>query len=585
MEEQLSSFLKSRQIPDPFAAYKEALLQAGNGAGFLDKLFRGKSTASLLNKENAQLGLLLINQHPDVKDAESSWSNIRSVVFNGERYNRIKQLTEDDWNSEGNFNLLRFLFGEEKARYVRHAWQQMRYQMYQKGYTRRSFRSTENRHVYFQRQIDFIVTILCQSFTQSYSLGERFTYYDLTVLEQIKYNHAVGDHNAELFRLWSAAIDLQADGVLQLLEDIIYSKDADGKVTKSIIKAHLNSENKEAWIIVEKLLLAAQRQEGLRQSILESLDETSIGALRYFLRVIIDQNLVRFSSVVRAIDVWAGFGWESERESTVRSFLEKASLYLENPASIPEAIGSANNADVYMALWAQGVYDVEKTIPYLQKLYRQGDVQKRALAIYFASQAWHYRIGMPLFYEALKDTELQPLALAIEEIRQLAALGGNAPIYNKDYPDMFERLRQLYERITVKEKTFESFVFSWMTVRFERKSIVQAMFPLVDKDFDRLETLVGYFEDMDAELKRKLSAKVLPQISPYTAVNKMEPTTEPLTAFQRKYALIILKDRSEYEMGYKALKKEHFSPDELSAFPEWLKRKGAEFRDISLASY
>src|SRR4051812_42917364 len=100
------------------------------------------------------------------------------------------------------------------------------------------------------------------------------------------------------------------------------------------------------------MALAAQRQEGLRQTIFEALDETSIGGLKYMIRVIIDNDLMRFSSVVRALDVWAGMGWGSERETAIKSFLEKALFYLENQDRIPEGTRSPNNADVYMALWA-----------------------------------------------------------------------------------------------------------------------------------------------------------------------------------------------------------------------------------------
>jgi hypothetical protein len=139
MQEEVKSLLEKRQIPDPFVTYKEALAQAGNAGGILSKFFGGKP-ASLLTKENAQLGLLLINQVSDCKDPESGWTNIPAAVFNGQRYKRIKKSLEDDWMSASHFNLLVFFLGEEKAHYARHAWQQMRYQMYQDGSYRRSFR-------------------------------------------------------------------------------------------------------------------------------------------------------------------------------------------------------------------------------------------------------------------------------------------------------------------------------------------------------------------------------------------------------------------------------------------------------------
>ena len=134
---------------------------------------------------------------------------------------------------------------------------------------------------------------------ENYSSNKR-KFYDLSVSEQARFSHYFPQ--ISLFRLWSAALDAGNEEVFRQLEDIIFSKDEIGKVTREIIKALLNSEKKEAWQLVEKLLLAAQRQEGLRQTVLEALDETSIGGLKYMINVIISNKLARFSSVVRAID-------------------------------------------------------------------------------------------------------------------------------------------------------------------------------------------------------------------------------------------------------------------------------------------
>ena len=189
------------------------------------------------------------------------------------------------------------------------------------------------------------------------------------------------------------------------------------------------------------------------------------------IRVIINHNLARFSSVVRAVDVWAGLGWESERENTVRSFLEKASYYLENEGEIPKGVSSENNADTYMALWAQGVYDVEKTIPFLEELVRTGDAQKRTLAVLFAEQTANYKIRMPIFISVLGDPELQPLGAAAAFIYLTVQIGTNDKYYNHYYPHLFDMLHTAYKRVTVKEKIFESFIFSWMKIHFEEKKL------------------------------------------------------------------------------------------------------------------
>src|ERR1700750_1778560 len=99
MQEEIKPLLEQKKIPDPFIEYKKVLLAAygsNNVGGILGRIF-GRSGTTLVTKENAELGLLLINEHPQYKDQRSTWSNIPAVIHNGDRYTRLKQLLDDDW--------------------------------------------------------------------------------------------------------------------------------------------------------------------------------------------------------------------------------------------------------------------------------------------------------------------------------------------------------------------------------------------------------------------------------------------------------------------------------------------------------
>jgi hypothetical protein len=572
--------LKGKKLPDMILKFKTDFEEAQKGTsvvGLIKSIINKNSTK--LTAKAAELGLLLINEFPEYKaDNYHYGSIIKPVSYKDKRYNRIETLLgEKEWNDQENYNLLIYFFGEEKAAWARDGWKNVRYEMYQTGYSRRSFRSPGNREKYFINQVNFIIQLIPQTYSTSYEGGFKTHYYDLSITEQVKYDHISCNENAVLFKLWSAAIDSGNTAVFQQMEDIFFDRDTEGKVTRNIIKGLLNSNKKQAWELVEKLLLAAQRQEGLRQTILEALDETSVGALKYMIGVIVEHQLARFSSVVRAVDVWAGFGWESERETTVRSFLEKAKQYLDNPETIPQGVQSENNADVYMALWAQGVYDVEQTIPFLTDLSNSPQPQKRTLALLFANQTEHYKIGMPFYYKALDDEQIEPLACAVKFVSQAVGIGSNNQHYDKYYPGLFDKLNGLYSRITVKEKTIESFVFSWTKIQFEKKSILKAMASLVLDKQDRLNIMLSYFDDMDAEIRGRLSSIILPVHSSYSYKRDEKKKTE-LTAFQRAYALLILKDRSEYNTAHKALYDVTFTDEEMQVFPDLLKRKAAEFR-------
>jgi Family of unknown function (DUF5724)/Domain of unknown function (DUF4132) len=587
---EITELLKPNEVSDPIKKFTDELLKVYQSANPLGKIansigkisgFEDKNN-KLLTKRTAEIGLLLLNALPEMKAEKNRWSVIEYIAVNDERYKRlIKLIPDNGWKSDELKNLLVFFFGTEKAVYVSAAWDKIRFQMYQNGYARRSFRAPNNRDLYFINQLNFLIGTIPQVYSwENYSSNKR-KFYDLSVTEQIKYSQYFQQNS--LFRLWSAAIDAGGEEAFRQLEDIIFNKDEVGKVTREIIKALLNSEKKEAWQLVEKLLLAAQRQEGLRQTILEGLDETSVGGLKYMINVIISNKLARFSSVVRAIDVWAGLGWESEREKTVNLFLEKAHEYLENPDKIPEAVKSANNMDVYMALWAQGIFDVEENAPFLHELYEKGNAEKRALALKFAFEAKNDKLNMPLYYKALGDTDLMVLAWALNGIKDLTNLSATVYRNNPNFPELFEKLHSILKRTEIKEKSFEGKIFSWMRIVFSKNDALSVMIDLIGEDQNRLDTVLNYFEQMSVNLREKLTRHILENYAGYAW--EKEKKTKPPTDFQRNFAFRLLSDRGEFMVraAFNALQKVSFSNEEIENLQTLLKRKGADFRGKIIA--
>lgn len=582
---EITELLKKYETADPVKKIAEELQKVYDGNSLLEKVsnvigraFGGDGEKhKLLTKQTAEIGLLLLNKHKKTNTEQNHWEIIHPFEQGGERFRKLKELIpEEGFKSEELKNLLIFFFGEEKAKFVSHAWDRIPFQMYQTGYARRSFRAPNDRDLYFVNQLNFLINTIPQVYSWSYYPNNKRVFYDLSVAEQIKYNFYF--QQVSLFRLWAAALDLSDEKVFRQIEDIIFNKDEIGKVTREIIKALLNSENEKAWELVEKLLLAAQRQEGLRQTILEALDETSIGGLKYMLKVIVKNKLARFSSVVRAVDVWAGFGWESEREKTVNSFLEKASEYLENTEKIPSAVKSANNLDVYMALWAQGVYDVEKCAPFLNELYEKGNAEKRALALKFAYETQNRKIRIPLYYKALDDSDLIVLAWALFGLKMVFQGGVDKYQEHSKYPDLFEKLHEIVTKIETKEKIFLGKIFAWTNITFNKTDALSLMIDLIGKDKSRLETVLQYFDEMSVNLREKLTRHILKDFARYSweEAKKEEKPDD----FQREFAFRILSDRGEFMVrtAFNVLQKEQFTDEEIESLQNLLKRKGADFR-------
>ncbi|MCU0238568.1 MAG: hypothetical protein MUC29_03930, partial [Pyrinomonadaceae bacterium] len=560
---EIEELLKEYIVANPIERHKKELLE----------VFEDRKTHQLLNKTNAEIGLLLLNAHPSIKVEKNDWITIENFTEGTKRYQLISEFfTEQSVENLEFNNLLTYFFGQEKAKYALRAWEKIQFEMYQTGYVRRSFRSPENHKTYFINQLNFLVETIPQNLTWGVYPKYEKIFFDLSIVQQAKYDHYF---NSNLFRLWSAALDLGNAELFRQIEDIIFNKDAVGKVTRSIIKALLNSEKKECWILVEKLLLAAQRQEGLRQTILEALDETSIGALQYMIKVIIDNKLTRFSSVVRSVDVWAGLGWESERETTVKNFLEKARDFLENPDKIPNAVKSENNTDVYMALWSQGVFDVEKTSPYLHELYDTGNSEKRSLVLKFAIETRLLNLGMSLYYKALDGFDLLVLAWALRGVNSLTLESFQN---NSNLPDLFDKLHKIVQRTDNKEKTFDGKIFSWTKIAFNRNEALQAMINLIGENDERLQIVLGYFDGMSLSLREQLTRHILKEFAQYHWQN--DGIKKSPTQFQRQFAVRLLSNKGEFMVSsaFKTLEKVSFTNDEMKVLEGLLKRKGANFR-------
>lgn len=566
----VEAVLKSKIIENPIVQYKRELEEIVNG-NLLSKLF----SKNKLKKEVAEFGLHLLK----LKD---NYNSIYVSLGSKELKEFEKWIKEDLWDDSNYYDLLIYFFDVDKAKCVKEAWNRLPQKMYQNGYARRSFRAPNNKRYLLVNQINFLRSIIAAP--HLYSHQNSTTYYNLSFEEQIRYDTEV-TNSPNQFMLWSAAIDLGDEKLFQLFEAIIFNTDSIGKVSRNGIKALLNSDKKVCWELVEKLLLAAQRQEGLRQTVMEALDETSVGALEFMIKVIVDNKLTRFSSVVRAIDTWTGLGWESEKETTVRNIIQLAATYFSNLDSIPVGIRSKNNNEVYMALWVQGVLDIEKTVPYLNELLENGTIEKKCLALKFTGETQDPYIEMPLYYKALNDDNLQVLAFTIPSMNALLEANTKSKYYidNDDYPNFFDKTYNLAQTINAKDSTFEGKVFSWLNTKFEKDSLYASAINLIGDNNERLDKILNHFEGFSIQLREKLTRKILYEYYCYSHYNLNEisqKTTELPTDFQRNFALRILKDRGEsiVTSAICVLKKVTLKEEELDSFQELFKRKNANLK-------
>ncbi len=553
-------YLKTKEKEDYIKELSTILRKEYNRIGGLVGLVLNRKKE--LSKDNAYIGLILLNKIQELSDQDSDYYWRRQIEQNSMRFNVLRDISKNQsfWNS-GRYPLLEFIFGDTIAPYVKKAWDMIPTLMYQEGYTRRSFRGSNLDAIYFTRQLNFIIQLI-----HEYS-------HELTLEEYAIYSNNLPTNSFAF--VFAAALDSEDKKMTQLFLDAVLAKHEQAKPSRAIIKAMLLSQKQECWLAVEKLLLNAQRQEGLRQTILECLDETSLGAMKHMIKVIIEQKLSRFSSVVRAIDTWAGFGWEAEKETTVRRFLEYADMYLSDPYKIKDAVKEEDNASVYMALWVQGVIDIADCPPLLDEVLK-GNKEKVLLALYFIDQVGISSTSIKYGSAYLDYDDPIVVCQAVKLV--------NVPIFVKmlskaEKEKLFTKMELQLEKLPEKAAVSKPKVFSWLTFNYSKEQVLDLMINLLNlTNQNDLEKILPYFESLSVVHREKVTRRVLPEYAGYSYdPNKSKPT---LSKQKREFAFSILKDRSEMvkTAAIRALSNASLATEELEVFEGLLTRKAADFR-------
>ena len=509
---------------------------------------RLKAVQNKLRGDEQRLGMLLINEAEEYKQNEDEYSEDKVKKRRTEIRLHFFDETEEICMWETKFKrVLPVLFGDF-APYIIAAWKNINTLMYQTGYARRSFRAPDSPALFGGRKVDWLDSLL-----------DEFKY-DLSLPEYAQYIGYISSYwHLSTTHVFAAAI--QADdtigrAVKKVIIDTIYGKDKIGKISRSIIKSLLLTDVHENHVVIEKLLLSAQRQEGLRQSILESLDETTLSAQKHMMQVVLDNDLLRFSSVVRALDVWCGMEWESAKISTLKRCLQLGFDFLTNPKTIDPALESMDNLEIYMALWASACLDIKNTIPRIETVLKRKEAEKQATALFFLSH-----IGRP-------DTQTE-LALPFLESENLLLTAFAFPnVVSTEEEDKAKHLKillDLWKRIEDKKYTVEGKVFNWTHHQLLREDVMRKALSFSEiGDFALLEP---YFEKMEVYSRRDMAQRFL------------NPENE-LSQERRAFIFVVLADRAEWvrDIAFLVLKDIKLLPGEAINAENLLKRKGAELR-------
>jgi len=405
----------------------------------------------------------------------------------------------------------------------------------------------------------------------------------------------LGDYNADIRWVaeraahlsgWAGGPDLgwllagaieRADSIGEEVREILVasalSEHETGQMGRHVTQALMSCGRPEAWSFAEKLLLSAQRQEGLRQVILESVDESHPQMFRRMLRLVLEENLSRFSSVVRAADTWFGFMWDGASGVAIDDLLPRVLLFLDDSRAREAALDESDGETVYLALWATAFDDVDQAIGPAATRLASPSVEVRFVATHFLVQAL-WSSALPPLVDALGDADLRVAARALD------AFGADLTSA-VDGQRLFAQLEQLIGRVSKRSLTLDALVWPWWKRKLERPQVAAAL--AANATAVPGERLLPYVPDLDPVARAafiRRAAGIRGRWDP------PEPDRKPrrLSTAERTVALDLLGDTSAdvREAAFAALRVLPLEPDEVDRLVDLLGRKPGDLRNASL---
>ena len=270
---------------------------------------------------------------------------------------------------------------------------------YSTGWERRSYRSAD--YSLYAFPIAELIRAFSMDFMMQYPVVKLLTN---DVPEEVRssaaspYNHPLMTVTARI----TLALDANDEAVERAIRDMIEG-DAQPNYMREVILGVLRSHRRDMHELIGKLLLAARLQEGLRQAICESADMGTVEALMTLVDVIDANNLIRFSSVKRAVGVWMGLLTDECRdlERVSDKSISLISRCLKDEDFTEACLRGEDSMGIHVALWALGVREAREALQRASELALNGTHHQRLTAGYFLGTLNMTKAVMRLSVEVL----------------------------------------------------------------------------------------------------------------------------------------------------------------------------------------
>lgn len=206
-------------------------------------------------------------------------------------------------------------------------------------------------------------------------------------------DHARNEHFSYA-EILAAQIDRGNDKTVQAVKDILLGEGNTAMLSHELIRGIVMSKSEELYDILGKFLLAARLQEGARQAVCETMDAGRPEAFLHLFAVIEENDLIRYSSVKRAVSVWIGIFNEKSVDRISDKLLRLMGRCLREPDFCREQLATEDSVAISCALWAKGFYDADAAVGAVRELIVSGTRHQKMTASYFTRSIQDERLRM-----------------------------------------------------------------------------------------------------------------------------------------------------------------------------------------------
>ena len=283
-------------------------------------------------------------------------------------------------------------------------------------------------------------------------------------------------------------IDAGNERVINYVKNVIESG-SDTTISWQKLAGIFMCKNTELHGLMCRLLLAARLQEGLRQAVCETCGCGRIEPFLMILHTIRDNNLIRFSSVKRAVGCYTGMISEDSNdiERISSKTLELIINCLENENYRNNCLNSEDSMKIYIALWALACREYQDCRTKLVEIINHGTShQIMTVGVFLWNFPQYFRRRLAILAILQHHDELDVVAVYLCQIERTSLVYSNSERkmvktdmsqrYNRETAEaLYDTLNEILKKLPKKKLEFNPCVFPWHEAQLSQSDIAERL--------------------------------------------------------------------------------------------------------------